>query len=96
MKDSLIASHLLGGTTGHNLKKAMTDPEIETTVSAAMRVTQEIKKQVTGNYERLMIGHLLGGTSGVKLALDVSTKEIEAMVGIAARVVEEMDKQLAR
>lgn len=95
MKDSLIASHLLGGTSGHNLSRAMTDQEIEATVGAAMRVTHEIKKQVSGNYERLMIAHLLGGTSGIKLSREASDREIETMVGVASRVLKEMDRQVA-
>ena len=94
MIDSLIASHLLGGTSGFNLSQAMKDREMELTVSAAMRVTKEIKQQVAGNHGRLMVAHLLGGTSGVKLSPAMTDQQIETMVRGASRVLEEIEKQV--
>jgi hypothetical protein len=90
----LIASHLLGGTSGFNLSQAMTEHEMEGTVSEAMRITREIKKQVAENSGRLMIAHLLGGTSGVKLSPALTDHEIAGMVSIASRVLREMEKQV--
>jgi hypothetical protein len=41
----LIVAHLLGGTSGLNLSKFMTDREIQEMVAAALRVAREVSKQ---------------------------------------------------
>ena len=43
---SLITAHLLGGTSGLNLSASLTDEEISTLVSVAVRVAREIERQV--------------------------------------------------
>jgi hypothetical protein len=95
VKDALIASHLLGGASGLNLSLTMKPGEIVDTVAEAMRITSEIKKQVTDNPGRLMVAHLLGGTSGVKLSPAKTAQEIEAMVRLASRVLKEVEKQVS-
>ena len=94
MKDSLIVSHLVGGASGHNLTLSMTDQEIQATVSSAMRITQEIKRQIPDNADRLMAAHLLGGTSGVDLSKVMTDQEVEKMVHMIARALKEMEKQV--
>jgi hypothetical protein len=42
----LIVAHLMGGTSGINLSKAMTDQEVESMVSVASRVLKELERQV--------------------------------------------------
>ena len=47
MKDAaLIIAHLLGGTNGLNLDRNMTDEQIRDLVSTAIRVAEEIVRQV--------------------------------------------------
>ncbi|RKP49300.1 hypothetical protein [Trinickia fusca] len=43
--ECLIVAHLLGGTNGLNLSPTMTDQEIESMVSVAVRVLKEMDKQ---------------------------------------------------
>jgi hypothetical protein len=95
MKDSLIASHLLGGTSGLNLTLTMKKCEMEDMVEESMRITREIKKQVADDPGRLMVAHLVGGTSGVKLSPPMTDQEIEAMVRVASRVLKEVEKQVS-
>jgi hypothetical protein len=45
----LIVAHLLGGTSGLNLSKFMTDREIQEMVAAALRVAREVYKQTKQN-----------------------------------------------
>lgn len=93
---SLIASHLLGGDTGINLKPDMTNQDLETMVHVAMRIATEIEKQVAetvAESECLVVAHLLGGAKGLDLSPSLTDEEIERTVGLAVRVLNELDKQ---
>lgn len=46
MKDlPLICAHLLGGTSGLNLSRDLSEAEIQALVASAMRVAREIERQ---------------------------------------------------
>lgn len=94
MKDSLIASHLVGGASGRNLTLAASDEDINATVERASRITEEIKRRVSSNAGRLIVAHILGGTSGVSLTEPAPATHIEAMVDVGARVLREIERQL--
>jgi len=94
MKDSLIASHLVGGASGRNLTLAVTDDDIHAAVERASRLTDEIKRRVSSNVGRLMVAHILGGTSGVSLSEPMTATHIEAMVDVGTRVLRELERQL--
>lgn len=93
---ALIASHLLGGTSGLSLAPTMTDAEIQNIVGVALRIAKEIEIQVAESIaesECLIVAHLLGGTNGLSLTPAMTDQEIEGLVSVGVRVLKEMDKQ---